>query len=71
MVKTVLAMQEIRFDSWVRKIPWKRKWQTLLVFLPGEFHGQRGLGLVGCSPWGCEELDTTEQLTLSDNLQYI
>ena len=28
------------------------------VFLPGEFHGQRSL--VGCSPWGLEELDTTE-----------
>ena len=29
-----------------------------LVFLPGEFHGQRSL--VGYSPWGREELDTTE-----------
>ena len=28
------------------------------VFLPGESHGQRSL--VGCSPWGCTELDTTE-----------
>ena len=32
------------------------------VFLPGEFHGQRSL--VGYSPWGRKELDTTEQLTL-------
>ena len=30
------------------------------VLLPGKPHGQRSL--VGCSPWGCEELDTTEQL---------
>ena len=28
------------------------------TILPGEFHGQRSL--VGCSPWGCTESDTTE-----------
>ena len=33
------------------------------VFLPGEFHGQRSL--VGYSPWGGKESDTTEQLTHS------
>ena len=32
----------------------------LQYFLPGESHGQRSL--VGCSPWGCEQSDTTEQL---------
>ena len=31
------------------------------VFLHGEFHGERSL--VGYSPWGCKELDTTELLT--------
>ena len=39
------------------------KMQTLHptpVLLPGKSHGQRSL--VGCSPWGCEESDTTEQL---------
>ena len=36
----------------------RRKWQPTLVFLPGESHGQRSL--VGCSPWGRTELDTTE-----------
>ena len=35
--------------SWVRKIPWRRKWQPTPVFLPGEFHGQRSLA--GYSPW--------------------
>ena len=40
---------------------WRRKWQTTLVSLPGEFHGQRSL--VGYSPWGRKELDTTEWLT--------
>ena len=33
---------------------------TNLVLLPGKSHGRRSL--VGCSPWGCEESDMTEQL---------
>ena len=37
------------FDTWVRKIPWSRKWQPTPVPLPGESRGQRGL--VGYSPW--------------------
>jgi len=32
-----------RFDPWVRKIPWRRKWQPTPVFLPGKSQGQRGL----------------------------
>ena len=31
------------FDPWVRKIPWRRKWQPTPIFLPGESHGQRCL----------------------------
>ena len=38
-----------RCSPWVRKIPWRRKWQPTPVFLPGESHGQRSL--VGYSPW--------------------
>ena len=49
-----------RLDPWVGKIPWRRKWQPTLVFLPGKFHGQRSL--VGYSPWGCRELGMTERL---------
>ena len=41
--------------------PWRRKWQPTPVFLPGESHGQRSL--VGYSPWGHKESDTTEWLT--------
>ena len=37
---------------------WRRKWQPTAVFLPEESHGQRSL--VGCSPWGRTESDTTE-----------
>ena len=39
---------------------WRRQWQPTPVLLPGEFHGRRSL--VGCSPWGHEELDRTERL---------
>ena len=46
------------FDSWVGKIPWKRKWRSSPVFLPGNFNGQRSL--VGYSPWHHKESDTTE-----------
>ena len=47
-----------RLDPWVEKIPWRGKWQPALVFLPGESHGQRSL--VGYSPWGHKESDTTD-----------
>ena len=50
------------FYPWVGKTPWRRAWQLTPVSLPGESHGQRSL--VGCSPWGCKESGTTEQLTL-------
>jgi len=32
-----------RFDPWIGKIPWRRKWQPTPMFLPGESHGQRSL----------------------------
>ena len=35
--------QEMQFDPWVGKIPWRRKWHPTLVFLPGRSHGQRSL----------------------------
>ena len=35
--------RRLRFDSWVRKISWRRKWQPTLVFLFGKSHGQRSL----------------------------
>ena len=48
----------LRFDPWVGKIPWRRKWQPAPVFLPRESHGQRSLA--GYSPQGRTESDTTE-----------
>ena len=48
MVKILPAVQETQVQSLGRKIPWRKKFLPTLVFLPGEFHGQRSL--VGYSP---------------------
>ena len=53
-VKHLSTMQE----TWVGKIPWRRKWQPTPVFLPGKSHGL--WSLVGYCPWGRKESDTTE-----------
>ena len=58
-----LQCRKSGFNPWVGKIPWRKKWLSTPVFLLGESHGQRSL--VGYSPWGHKESDTTEQLTLS------
>ena len=57
------------FSPRVRKIPWRRKWQPTSVFLPENFHEQRSL--VGYSPCGCKESDTTEQLNKHTYVKYI
>ena len=44
-------------------LPWRREWQPIPVFLPGETHGQRSLA--GYSPQGCKKSETSEPLTLS------
>ena len=63
MVKNLPAnagnVRDSVFDLWVRKILWRREWQSTPGFLPGEFHGQRSL--VGCSPWGHTESDMTDE----------
>ena len=48
----------LEFYPWVRKIPWKKKWQATPVFWPGKSHGQGSL--VDYSPWDFTELDMTE-----------
>ena len=60
MVKRLSTMEETWFDPWVGKIPWRKKWQSTPVLLPGKSHGQRSL--VGYSPWGRKESDMTGQL---------
>ena len=47
----------------------RRQWQPTPVLLPGKSHGQRSL--VGCSPWGREESDTTERLHFDFSLSCI
>ena len=54
------------FNSWVGKIPWRRKWKPTPVFLPRKLHEQRSLE--GCSPWGRKESDTTDRLNNNNNL---
>ena len=50
-----------RFNPWVGRIPWRKKWQPTPVFLPGKSHGQRSLA--GYSPRGRKELDMSEQVS--------
>ncbi|XP_061266628.1 ATP-binding cassette sub-family C member 4-like isoform X8 [Bos javanicus] len=58
-----LQCRRSMFSPWVRKIPWRRKWQSTPVFFPEEFHEQR---ILACSSSGDrKELDTTEQLLLT------
>ena len=61
--------RRLRFDPWVRKIPWRRKWLPAPVFLPGKFHGQRNLEV--CSPWGHRQSDTTERLSTHTHTQAV
>ena len=65
----VNAGDRCRFDPWVGKIPWRRKWQTTPVFLPRDSHGQRNL--VGYSLSGRKELDTTEHLSTHTNVLHL
>ena len=52
--------QRCRFNPWVGKIPWRRKWQPPPVFLPGKSHRPRSL--FGYGPQGCKS-----QIQLSDS----
>ena len=55
LVKNLPVVQKTQFDPWVGKIPWRRKWQSTPVFLPGKIpmHGVP------------KELDMTGQLNKS------
>ena len=48
---------------------WRRQWHPTPVLLPGKSHGWRSL--VGCSPWGHEESDTTKRLHFHFSLSHI
>ena len=62
-----------QFNPWLRKTPWRRKWQPISVFLLGESHGQRILA--GFSPlglqrfrWGRSHLACTYTRRLSQSI---
>ena len=52
-----------------RLLPRRRQWQPTPGLLPGKSHGRRSL--VGCSPWGCEDSNTTERLHFHFSLSCI
>ena len=58
-----------RLSSSSRGRGWRRQWYPTPVLLPGKSHGRRSL--VGCSPWGHEESDTTKQLYFHFSLSCI
>ena len=60
-VMSLSAMQETRVPSLGQEDPLEKTKAAPPVLLLGEFHGQRSL--MGYSPWGCKESDTSERLT--------
>ena len=54
------------FDPWVGKIHWRRAWPPTPGFLPGEYHGQRGL--LCYNLWSHKELDMTAHRTFTHSL---
>ena len=57
-VKRLSTVRETRVRALGWEDPWRRKWQSTPVLLPGKSHGQRSL--VGYSLWDRKESDTTE-----------
>ena len=57
------SRKRCRFDPWVGKVAWRRACQHTPVFLPGKFHGQRGLG-------GRKASDRTEWLSMHSHLYW-
>ena len=67
-IKCLPIMRQTRVP-WIRKIPWRRKCKPTAVLLPGKSHGWRSL--VGYSPWGRKESDTTERLHFTPFTHFI
>ena len=64
----IQEIQEMRVLSLDQEDPLEKKMQPSPVFLPGKSHGQRSL--VGYSPKGYEESDTTERLSTAQREKY-
>ena len=68
IISICLQCRKLRFDPWVGKIPWRRKWQPTPVFFPGESHGQRSLE--GYSPWGHKGQTWLKRLSMHTYTRY-
>ena len=62
MVRIHLQCRRLGYDPWVRKIPWRSKWQPSPTFLPGKSMHR---GAWQATPWGCKESVITEWPTVS------
>ena len=67
--KEIEEKEKQQFFIFTYTFTWRRQWHPTPVLLPEKSHGQRNL--VGCSPWGREELDTTERLHFHFSLSFI
>ena len=62
-------LQETQFDPCIRKIPWRRKWQLMQIFLPGKSHEQSSLA--GYSPWDSAEVNMTKHACTGKTKTYM
>ena len=69
VMELFLPSSTLVYFTYSKPIIRRRQWHPTPVLLPGKSHGQRSL--VGCSPWGCEESDTTEWLHFHFSLSCI
>ena len=67
-LSSIPLLKSLEFKMFLEDLQ-RRKWHPTPVLLPGKSHGRRSL--VGCSPWGCEESDTTERLHFHFSLSCI
>ena len=60
--ESTCQFRKYEFNPWVKKIPWRGKWQSTPIFLPGKSNGQRNLA---CSLRGRkkvrQDLETKQQ----------
>ena len=61
--------KKCQFDPWVGMIPWRRVWEPIPVFLPGESHGQRSLA--GYCPWDCKKSTRLKRLRTNAHMHLL
>ena len=68
-IRSSQFIKKTLFSYFPKAFSRRRQWHPTPVLLPGKSHGRRSL--VGCSPWGLEESDTTERLHFHFSLSCI